>query len=85
MRKEGLRGAYWARMALPFFMAKLPSKLLPLASFCRPTAQLDPANDALMLRTYKHMARISRHAHTEALQGHWEHGCHGLTRSSKSW
>ena len=48
-------------------MAKLPSKLLPLASVYRPTAQVHAANDALMVRAYKHMTGFSRHAHTEAL------------------
>ena len=45
-------------------MAKLPSKLLPLASVYRPTAQVHAANDALMVQGYKHMTGISRHAHT---------------------
>ena len=27
----------------------------------------------------------SRHAHTDALWGPWEHGCQGLTRSEHSW
>ena len=66
-------------------MARLPSKLLPLASVYRPTAQVHAANDALMVRAYKHMIGISRHAHTEALWGPWEHGCEGLTQSSHSW
>ena len=66
-------------------MAKLPSKLLPLASVYRPTAQVHTANDALMVRGYKHMTGISRHAHTDALWEPWEHGCQGLTRSSHSW
>ena len=35
-------------------MAKLPSKLLPRASVYRPTAQVHAANDALVVRGYKH-------------------------------
>ena len=66
-------------------MAKLPSKLLPLASVYRPTAKVHAANDALMVRAYKHVTGISRHAHTDALWGPWEHGCQGLTRSEHSW
>ena len=71
--------------AMMVLMAKLPSKLLPLASVYRPTAQVHAANDALMVQAYKHMTGIPRHAHTEALLGPWEHGCQGLTRSSHSW
>ena len=41
--------------------------------------------DALMVRGYKHMKGMSRHAHTDALLGPWEHGYQGLTRSSQSW
>ena len=66
-------------------MAKLPSKLLPLASVYRPTAQVHAANDALMVRACKHMTGVCRHVHTEALWGPWEHGCQGLNRSSHSW
>ena len=66
-------------------MAKLPSKLLPVASVYRPTAQVHAANDALMVRGYKHMTGTSRHAHTDALWGHGEHGRQGLARSSHSW
>ena len=65
--------------AMMVLMAKLPSKLLRLASVYRPTAQVRAANDALMVRAYKHMTGMSRHAHTEALWGPWEHGCQGLT------
>ena len=61
-------------------MAKLPSKLLPLASTYRPTAQVHAAKDALMVRAYKHMTGISCNTHTKALWGPWEHGCQGLTR-----
>ena len=50
-------------------MAKLPSKLLSLASIYHPTAQVHAANDALMVRAYKHMTGVSCHAHTEALLG----------------
>ena len=71
--------------AMMVLMAKLPSKLLPMASAYRPTAQVHAANDGLMVRGYKHMTGISRHAHTDALWGPWEHGCQGLTRSSHSW
>ena len=66
-------------------MAKLPSKLLPRASVYRPTAKARAANDALMVRAYKHVTGISRHAHTDTLWGPWEHGCQGLTRSTHSW
>ena len=38
-----------------------------------------------MVRAYKHVTGISRHAHTDALWGPWEHGCQGLTRSEHSW
>ena len=51
----------------------------------RPTAKVHAANDALMVRAYKHVTGISRHAHTDALWGPWEHGCQGLTRSEHSW
>ena len=36
-------------------MAKLLSKLLALASVYRPTAKVHAANDALMVRAYKHV------------------------------
>ena len=71
--------------AMMVLMAKLPSKLLPLASVYRPTAKVHAANDALMVRAYKHVTGISRHAHTDALWGPWEHGCQDLTRSEHSW
>ena len=45
-------------------MAKLLSKLLPLAGVYHPTAQVHAANDVLVVRAYKHIARNSRHAHT---------------------
>ena len=54
-------------VAMMVLMAKLPSKLLPLASVYRPTAQVHVANDALMVRGYKHITGTSRHAHTDAL------------------
>ena len=63
--------------AIMVLMAKLPSKLLSLASVYRPTAQVHAANDALMVRAYKRVTGISRHAHTDALSGPSEHGCHG--------
>ena len=53
--------------AMMVLMAKLPSKLPPLASFYRPTAQVHAGNDALMVRGYKHMTGISCHAHIDAL------------------
>ena len=56
-------------VAMMVLMAKLPSKPLPLANVYRPTAQVHAANDALMVRAYKHMAGISRHAYTESLWG----------------
>ena len=89
-----VRAAIWNQLrcqrlspdaAMMVLMARLPSKLLPLASVYRPTAQLHAANDALMVRGYKHMTGTSRHAHTDALWGLWEHGCQGLTRCSHSW
>ena len=89
-----IQAAVWKQLRPPWLsldaammvlMAKLPSKLLPLASVYRPRAQVHAANDALMVRAYKHMTGISRHAHTEALWGPWEHGCQGLTQSSHSW
>ena len=58
---------------------------LPLASVYRPMAKGHAANDALMIRAYKHVTGISRHAHTDALWGPWGHGCQGLTRSEHSW
>ena len=66
-------------------MAKLPSKLLPLASVYRPKAQVHATNDALVVHSYKHMTGLFRHAHTEALWEPWGQGCQGLTRSSHSW
>ena len=89
-----VRAAIWKQLcpqrlspdaAMMVLMAKLPSKLLPLASVYRPTAQVHAANDTLMVRGYKHMTGTSRHAHTDALWGPWEHGSQGLTRSSLSW
>ena len=90
----GVRAELWTQLrpqrlspdaAMMVLMAKLPSKLLPLASVYRPTARVHAANDALMVRAYKHVTGISRHAHTDALWGPWEHGCQGLTRSEHSW
>ena len=49
------------------FMAELPSKLLPLANVYRPTAEVHAANDAPMVKGYKHMTGTSRHAHTYGL------------------
>ena len=63
--------------AMMVLMAKLPSKLLPLASVYCPTAQVHAARNTLMVQGYKHMTGISRHAHTNALWGPWEHGCQG--------
>ena len=89
-----IRAAVWRQLrpqrlspdaAMMVLMAKLPSKLLSLASVYRPTARVHAANDALMVRAYKHMTGISRHAHTDPLWGPWEHGCQGLTRSEHSW
>ena len=89
-----VRAAVWKQLcpqrltrdaAMMVLMAKPPSKLLPLASVYHPTAQVHTANDALMVRGYKHMTGISHHAHTDALWGPWEHGCQGLARSSHSW
>ena len=51
------------------------SNLLPVANVYRPTAQGHAANDALMVRGYKHMTSISRHGQIDALCGPWEHGC----------
>ena len=66
-------------------MVKLPSKVFAMASVYRPTAQVHLANNTRMVRGYKYMMGTSRHAHTNALWGPWEHGCHGLARSSHSW
>ena len=89
-----IREAIWKQLrpqrlspdaAMMVLMAKLPSKPLSLASVYRPTAHVHAANDALMVSAYKHVTGISRHAHTDALWGPWEHGCQGLTRSAHSW
>ena len=72
-------------VAMMVLTAELPSKPLPLANVYRPTAQVHAANDAVMVRAYEHMTKVSHHAHTEALWGPWEHGSQGLTRSSHSW
>ena len=89
-----IRAAVWKQLrpqrlspdaAMMVLMAKLPSKLLSLASVYRPTARVHTANDALMFRAYKHVTGISRHAHTDPLWGPWEHGCQDLTRSEHSW
>ena len=71
--------------AMMVLMAKLPGKLLALASVYHPTAQIHAANDALMVSAYKHMTGITRHAHTEAIWDPWEHSRQGLTRSAPSW
>ena len=55
--------------AMMVLMAKLPSKLLSLASVYRPTAQVHAANDAVMVRAYKQVTGTSRHAHTDLLWG----------------
>ena len=79
-----VRAAVWKQLrpqrlspvaAMMVLMAKLRSKLLPLAGVYHPTAQVHAPNDALMVRGYKHMTGISRRAHTDALLGPWEHGC----------
>ena len=71
-----VRAAVWKQLrpqqlspdaAMMVLMAKLPSKLLPLASVYRPKSQVHTTNDALMVRGYKHMTGISRNAHTDAL------------------
>ena len=70
-----VRAALWKQLrpqrlspdaAMMVLMAKLPSKLLPSASVYRPTAKVHAANDALMIRAYKHVTGISSHAHTDA-------------------
>ena len=71
--------------AMMVLMAKLPSKLRPLASVYRPTANVHTAKDALMVRAYNHMTGIPRQAYTDTLLGPWEHGCQGVTRSAHSW
>ena len=89
-----IRAAIWKQLrpqrlspdaAMMVLMAKLPSKLLSLASVYHPTARVYVANDALMVRAYKHVTGISRHAHTDPPWGPWEHGCQGLARSAHSW
>ena len=88
-----IRAAVWRQLrpqqlspdaAIMVLMAKVPSKLLSLASVYRPTARVHAANDTLMVRAHKHVMGISRHAHTDPLWGPWEHGCQGLTRSEHS-
>ena len=71
--------------AIMVLMAKLLSKLFPLASVYRPTAKVHAAVDALMIRAYKHVTAIFRHAHTDALWGPWGHGCQGVARLEHSW
>ena len=75
-----VRAAVWKKLrphhlspdaAMMVLMAKLQSKLLPLASIYRTTAQVHTANDTLMVRGYKHMMGISHNAHTVALLGPW--------------
>ena len=66
--------------AMIVVMAKLPSKLLPLADVYCPTAQVHVGNDTLMLRAYKHTTGISRHGYTAALWWPREHGYQGFTR-----
>ena len=46
--------------AMMVLMVKLPSKLLPLASVYRPTAQVHAANDTVMVRGYKPMTGTPR-------------------------
>ena len=58
--------------AMMVLMAKLPSKLLPLASVYRPTAQVHAANNTLMVRGCKHM---TGNAHTDTVVGR---GCPGV-------
>ena len=48
-------------------MTELPSKVLPMASFYGPTGKVHVVNYALMVRGYKHITGISRHAHTDDL------------------
>ena len=74
-------------VAMMALMAKPLSKLLPLANGYRPTAQVHMANDVVMVmaRGCKHMTGFSRHGHTNALWGPWEHGCQGFTRTSHWW
>ena len=73
-----IRAAVWRQLrpqrlfpdvAMMVLMAKSPFKLLSLASVYRSTAQVHMANDALMVRAYKHVTGISCHAHIEALCG----------------
>ena len=73
-----VRAAIWQQLhpqrlspdvAMMVLMAKLRSKLLSVASIYCPTAQVHAANDALMVRGYKHMTGTSRHAHTNDLWG----------------
>ena len=62
-------------------MAKLPSKLLPLANVYRPTGQVHAANDALMVKGYKHMMGTSRYpTQTPSVPRP-----QGRARSSRSW
>ena len=89
-----VRAAIWKQLrpqwlspdaAMMVLMAKLPSKLLPLANVYRPTAQVHAAYNALMVSENNHMIGTSRHARIDALWKPWEHGCQGLTRFSHFW
>ena len=71
-----VRAAIWKQLrpqwlshdaAMMVLMAKLPSKQLPLASVYCPTAKVHAANDALVVRGYKHMTGTTRHAHTRRM------------------
>ena len=60
-----------------------PEQATPPGQCLPPYAQVHAANDALMVKGYKHMTGTSRHAHTDTLLGPWKHGYQGLTRSSR--
>ena len=66
-------------------MAKLPSKLLSLASVYCPAPRVHAANEALIVTVYNHGTGISGHVLTDPLGGPWEHGCQGLTLFAHSW
>ena len=72
-----IRAAIWKQLRpqrlspdapMMVLMAKLRSKLPPWPAYTAPRPmQVHAANDALMVKAYKHVTGISRHAHTDVL------------------
>ena len=58
--------------------AKVMPKLFAAASKYHPTATIQQANDAPVVRCWKQVTDTSRHTHTESLWGPWRDGCMGL-------